>query len=257
MPISTKVVIVPGKFDSLHIGHRRLAQTAASHGLPTLVSFSGMSSALHWKPRLPVIADTERDRLLSAWSHSFGVPIHWKVIPFEQIRHMSPSDFLHLLVHNYSAAAVVCGPDWQFGKSRAGNVSVLRNLAPNYGLSVTVVQPENVNGVVSSTRIRNALHEGNVQLAAILLGRYHRAVGYITDVEEGFVKCDGFLNMLPAPSVYDVEIRVVGRATMLRVLVTVVRDEAQSFVRIPAADVFYCMRCEVHIDFVSRVNNTQ
>lgn len=254
-PISTRVAIVPGKFESLHIGHRFLAQTASKFGNPTLLSFSGMSSALRWKPRLPVVADVERDRLLRLWSNSFGVPVSWQVLPFEDIRDMSPSSFLRMMVDRYSATAIVCGPDWKFGKGRAGDVNLLREIGPNFGLEVSVVQPRNADGIVSSTRIRNALTEGNVQVANILLGRYHRVVGYVVEKDEKTVTCGRFVNMLPAPSEYHAAVCINGSADVVHTSVTVVESDSQSFIEIPTGGMFFDDDCELHIDFVSRVQN--
>lgn len=253
--VSTKVVVVPGKFDSLHVGHRLLARTAANYGKPMLLSFSGMSSALGWKPRLPVIAEIERDRLLRLWTHSFGVPVSWKVLPFEGVRDMSPSCFLRMMVDQLSATTIICGPDWQFGKDRAGDVNLLREIGPKLGLEVVIVQPQSVEGIVSSTRIRKALTEGDVQLANTLLGRHHRVVGYVGQIEENTVTCDSFLNMLPGPSQYHAAVRIEGSPDVIHTSVTVVQTGAQAIVQIPVTDTIYYDRCEVHIDFVSRVHN--
>lgn len=248
---SNGVIIIPGKFDSFHVGHRRLAEYAARSGVPTFMSFSGMSTALGWAPRPSVVADVERDHILRAWSRVLGVSVEWRPIPFDQIRNMAPVDFVQFIVDQFSASGIVCGPDWRFGKNRAGDVNQLCDLGLKFNIGVTVVDPVDIGGTVSSTRIRAALAEGNVELASVLMGRYHRAIGYTTDVETTFVYCRAFRNMLPAPSHYNAVVRVIGRPNPIRTLVTVIDDGGERCVRIPDVSTIDCTECEVQIDFIS------
>lgn len=249
----TSTIVVPGKFDSFHIGHRQLTKTAARYGLPTLMSFSGMSTALRWKPRLPVVADVERDRVIREWSFATNVAISRLVVPFDQVCAMSPDEFLHFIVQQYGVIGIVCGEDWRFGKNRAGDVHLLRQLAPRYNLSVNIVQPVHLDGVVSSTRVRAALQSTDVQLAARLLDRYHRVVGYALRVEKTSVVCSNFVNMLPAAASYQAIVRVIGRAEPFRTTVTVFEQGNEPCVRVHDATSIYCTDCEIYIDFISRL----
>lgn len=86
-----------------------------------------------------------------------------------------------ILVRRLGAVAVVVGWDFRFGKGRGGNVDTLRQV-----LDIPVEQVgalEHAGGVVSSSRIRQALHAGQVHVAADLLGRPHEVVGTVVHGE--------------------------------------------------------------------------
>ncbi|KAL3154254.1 hypothetical protein ABBQ32_013752 [Trebouxia sp. C0010 RCD-2024] len=71
--VAEPVVVALGKFDGMHQGHRLLAQQAASSGSPFLLSFSGMAEVLGWPARLPLVAPSDRARVLASWtSHCQG-----------------------------------------------------------------------------------------------------------------------------------------------------------------------------------------
>ncbi|MEA2662970.1 MAG: riboflavin kinase / adenylyltransferase [Chloroflexota bacterium] len=80
---------------------------------------------------------------------------------------------------------IVVGPDFQFGHGREGAVPALRALGEAYGFAITVVEPISLGGVVvSSTRIRQALREGDLATAQGLLGRPYSATGTIVKGEQ-------------------------------------------------------------------------
>jgi riboflavin kinase/FMN adenylyltransferase len=80
---------------------------------------------------------------------------------------------------------IVVGPDFQFGHGREGAVPALRTLGERYGFAVTVVEPIALGGaVVSSTRIRQALREGDLGTAQALLGRPYSVTGTVVRGEQ-------------------------------------------------------------------------
>lgn len=245
------VVVVPGKFDSFHLGHRRLAHEAAQLGTPTLVSFSGMSSALGWAPRPPVVADVERDRVLRSWSVDIGVPLSWRVVAFDQVRNMTPDQFLSFIVEHFGAVGIVCGADWRFGKHRTGNVDLLQRISHRFDLQTKVLDAVDIDGTVSSTRIRTALQNGEVDLASKLLGRCHRLVGSALYADDRGVLCGEFVNMTPADGMYNAVVRVIGRADPFQAQVLVFTELDERLVRVSNSEQVFCTDCEVHIDFVS------
>lgn len=255
---------MPGKFDAFHLGHAQLAKQAASLGAPTLLSFSGMSSALGWPPRAPVVAPVERARILRMWSRDLA-PIVWRELPFPSVRNMSPSDFVEFLVREFGAGGIVCGNDWRFGRGATGDVSDLQALGARFGLQVDVVGPVHVEGkVVSSTRVRKALAEGDVLMARQLLGRSHRLVGFVESVGGGGVNCGCFVNQVPGDGVYDAIVRVIGREPFRgKVFVSRVGKVDPMMpvelltngvtVQVEDAESIYCAECEIYIDFEDRV----
>jgi len=80
--------------------------------------------------------------------------------------------FIDLLAHHLGAAGVVTGEDFTFGKGRTGSVEVLKTLGAERGLAARAVGPVSDAGeVVSSSRIREALKEGDCATATHLLTR--------------------------------------------------------------------------------------
>eukprot|EP00850_Spirogloea_muscicola_P012869 SM000085S23219 [mRNA] locus=s85:142896:144610:- [translate_table: standard] len=189
-----------GKFDALHVGHRALAAQAAARGSPVLLSFAGMAEVLGWEPRLPLVASCDRIRIMDLWAHHCGGQSPQEVsLEFRNVRSLSPRDFVRLLAEDLQVAGVVAGLNYRFGYKAAGDVSQLRGLCQEFGLTVDIVEPVmdksreaesgyisdgSDAGQVSSTRVRRALHHGDVDHVAWLLGRRHRLFVSLAKVQE-------------------------------------------------------------------------
>lgn len=97
----------------------------------------------------------------------------------------SAADFLKRLTAAGDVQRIVVGPDFQFGHGREGAVPRLKELGERYGFAVTVVEPIAIGGsVVSSTRIRQALRQGDLVTAQALLGRPYSVSGTIVRGEQ-------------------------------------------------------------------------
>eukprot|EP00850_Spirogloea_muscicola_P008376 SM000044S16023 [mRNA] locus=s44:639600:641287:+ [translate_table: standard] len=189
-----------GKFDALHVGHRALAAQAAARGSPVLLSFAGMAEVLGWEPRLPLVASCDRIRIMDLWAHHCGGQIPQEAsLVFRKVRSLSPRDFVRLLAEDLQVAGVVAGLNYRFGYKAAGDVSQLRDLCQEFGLAVDIVEPVmdksreaesgyisdgSDAGQVSSTRVRRALHNGDVDHVAWLLGRRHRLFVSLANIQE-------------------------------------------------------------------------
>jgi riboflavin kinase/FMN adenylyltransferase len=98
------------------------------------------------------------------------------VLPFNGgIASLTPEDFVReILVNALGAVEVVAGEDWRFGKDRTGDMDLLTALGDEMGLRAQKVRGVSYEGLsVSSTRIREALGKGDVDLVRRLLGRPH------------------------------------------------------------------------------------
>ena len=166
---------VIGKFDALHRGHRELVRVAAGLGEPGILSFSGMAEVLGWPPRKPLLGKSERERVLRDWQVAQVC-----ALPFAELRELSPAAFVELLVQEHGATAIVTGADFRFGRDRAGDVSILAELARGHGITVRAVEPVQVAGrPASSSRVRDAIAAGDVVDAANLLGRQFALNGVV------------------------------------------------------------------------------
>jgi riboflavin kinase/FMN adenylyltransferase len=98
----------------------------------------------------------------------------------------SAEDFIRLiLVDQLKVRAVVTGEDFVFGHRRGGDAALLAAAAKNYGFTYTATpMQENEAGVISSSRIRDALAAGDMVLAAKLLGRNYTLSGRIVKGEQ-------------------------------------------------------------------------
>ena len=172
----TAPAVTIGNFDGVHLGHQRLlararAGAAELGGEAVALTFDPHPAAVlapHLAPRL--ITPTRRKlELLAAAGLDVCV-----VEPFDRdLAGLSPDAFARdILAGALGARRIVVGYDFTFGKKRAGNTAMLRDLGRELGFDVEVVEPVTVDGLVaSSTRVRAFITEGNLEGARLLLGR--------------------------------------------------------------------------------------
>ena len=154
-----------GTFDGMHLGHLAVVRAAVDAGrsgdlAPTVVTFHPHPRTVLGK-RVELLATLERRlELLEA----AGVDVVLVVEFRPEIARLEPADFARQYLLGIGAQVVVAGTGFHFGKARAGDLELLREL----GLDAREVPL--VEGV-SSTRIRQLAHAGDVGDAARLLGR--------------------------------------------------------------------------------------
>ena len=115
--LSGSVFVALGKFDGMHQGHRLLAQQAASSGAsPYLLAFRGMAEVLGWPARLPLVAASDRSRVLASWTpYCCGSTPRQRYIPFAMVRNLSPEAFVQTLVQKLKVSGIVVGQNYRFG----------------------------------------------------------------------------------------------------------------------------------------------
>lgn len=159
-----------GYFDGVHIGHRQVlaaAKNAADQngwqsGVFTFV-FGGENTL-----KGAGVLQTEERRLRM---ESLG--IDWYYCPtYEDFKDLAPDEFVdEVLIGKMNAKAVFTGDNFTFGKGGKGNVLLLAQLCAQRGLTHTIVDMQSEEGsIVSSTRIRALLAEGEIHHANKLLG---------------------------------------------------------------------------------------
>ncbi|CAM8936952.1 unnamed protein product [Rhodiola kirilowii] len=196
-------IVALGKFDALHIGHRELAVQASMAGPPFLLSFVGMAEVLGWEPRAPIVANCDRKRVLSSWaSHCGNVAPQEFQMEFSSVRSLSPRQFVEKLVKQFGLRGVVAGENYRFGYRASGDASELVRLCNEYGINAYIINPvmdknqdiKNIEhldakerGQVSSTRVRYALDNGDMSYVSKLLGRPHRLIFRLQDLDTQYI----------------------------------------------------------------------
>jgi len=177
-------VVCIGAFDGLHLGHRALVRHAASRarelGLPAVaLSFEPLPREFFSKelppPRL-TLARAKAQGLSSLGSDGVGL------LRFDaRMAAMSAEDFVRrVLVDRLQAREVWIGPDFRFGNRRGGDLALLQRMGAGLGFVAHEIAPVTAQGErVSSTRIREALRNGDFTDAARLLGRPYAISGRV------------------------------------------------------------------------------
>jgi riboflavin kinase/FMN adenylyltransferase len=169
-------VIALGNFDGFHLGHQAVAGEAIgwakAEGRPSIIATFDPHPVRHFRPDVPPFRLTtleQRQELYLAAGATAMLVFHFDA----ELAGTSAEDFVQrILIDRFGAHGVVTGGDFTFGRGAKGNVDLLRTLGGDLGLQSRVVEPVADGGeVVSSSRIREALRDGDPQLAARLLTR--------------------------------------------------------------------------------------
>lgn len=171
-----------GTFDGVHLGHqqllRRAVETRPEGGFCSVFTFDYPPEQV-FSGDLRVLTDMKRRQQLIV---DEGIDeIVW--VDFDrEFAAISPEQFVQdILVRALNASHVVCGFNFRFGSRAQGDADFLTAAGKQHGFSVEVIPPYTLEGLpVSSTRIRQALSEGRVDVARNLLGRYHSYQGIVT-----------------------------------------------------------------------------
>jgi riboflavin kinase/FMN adenylyltransferase len=203
--ISTAPSLVTiGTFDGVHLGHHKLltnavGQARADHLAAILLTFEPIPAQIlrpeHFLGR--ICSAAEKERMLN----SFGFD---KVV-FMEFDHAlaahTPEDFMAALVKATSLKELWIGESFALGKGRSGGVEQLSEIGTRLGYKVIAMpRVEDIDGVISSSRIRNAIQLGDVSLANRLLGRPVRIQGEVVQSAQ-FGRTIGFptANIFPIP----------------------------------------------------------
>jgi len=150
-----------GTFDGVHRGHRSVLRATVESGLeptvitldphPRIVLGNRVELLTTLERRLELLAEAGiADTLVAAFTPEF--------------MRLTPEQFVENYLRGIGAEAVAVGEDFRFGDKRGGSVDTLRELG------LTVLDVEEIEGV-SSTAIRDAVRDGDLAVAASMLGR--------------------------------------------------------------------------------------
>jgi len=224
-PVLTPTAVALGNFDGVHQGHRQVIQPILKPLRQTGETLCKTVVTFHPHPQ----------EFFSGQPRSLLTPLDEKVaqlkelgveqlvmLPFDrELACLSPEDFVEqILVDKLQARLVSVGLDFCFGKGRKGTAGDLKEIASRYGVEVVIAPLKLLNETrISSSRIRQALLEGNVQYANYLLGRPYSLVGQVVQGRQlgrtiGFPTANLQLppeKFLPCSGVYAVRVLVCDR----------------------------------------------
>ena len=221
-PLKNAIVTI-GTFDGVHIGHRKIIS-----GIKELAEKSGGETVLLTffpHPRMILHPEDETIKLINTINEKakllegLGVD-HLIITPFTRdFSNQDAEDYIRdILVNKIGKKKIVIGYDHRFGKNREGGLDTLLRLGPVYGFEVIEIPEQDVNEVaVSSTRIRNALLKGDIDLANTFLGYPFFVTGYVGRGDQigrqiGYptanIMIEERYKLIPADGIYAVKVKI-------------------------------------------------
>ncbi len=216
-------VITTGTFDGVHIGHHaiitRLGKLARDiNGESVLITF-------HPHPRRVLFPETSGKDLMMICSQQEKIDLlektgldHLIILEFTtEFSRITSQDFVEdILIGLLHAKIIVIGFNHHFGYHRTGNFEYLYGLSRKYGIDVEEIPEQDIqNESVSSTRIRNAINDGNIQRANAYLDHYYSLSGMASlhqmhtsayNIKVYKVEIDDNTKLIPPDGVYAVRI---------------------------------------------------
>ena len=170
--VEENTVLTIGKFDGLHMGHKRLLEEVdkkKKEGLKSAIftfDISPQNSIYHTNNR--VLTTNDEKHLVF---ENVGID-YFVECPFtDYVRNLEAEEFIYMMVDRLKVKCFVVGTDCGFGHNRSGNCKVLEKYADEYGYEVVVVEKKQYEGRdISSTFVREELEAGNIEKANMLLG---------------------------------------------------------------------------------------
>ena len=179
-------VVALGMFDGVHLGHAEVIGRAVEiakkiDGTAMVFTFSNHPLTILDEKSAPLMIGSRslRREIFS----ELGIKILIEIPFTKEFSKKTPEEFLDLLREKISPAYIVTGPNYTFGRFGKGNGRVLIREGENYGFKAEICPAVTVEKkIVSSTKIRALIAEGNLAAANELLGRNFT---YVSEVVHG------------------------------------------------------------------------
>jgi len=217
------VVLAAGFFDGLHRGHQRVinktvAEARRLGGEAWVLTFDQHPMRILRQDSAPPLLTSNRHKLRLFEEMQVDGCL---LMPFtRRLAGMSPEAFMKMLAAAIpTLARIYVGENWRFGHKEKGDTGMLKMLAGEHSIGVTVVRPVLKGGrIVSSTRIREEVACGNLVEARGMLGRKFSILGVVAKGRAvgrqlGFptANLETFNEVLPPLGVYAVNVAVGDR----------------------------------------------
>ena len=179
--LKNKSAVALGKFDGIHLGHRRLLERVLEQkkrGLSTVVFTFDTSAASFFGGETKELSTREEKREAFA---RLGLDVLIEFPLNRETAATEPADFVADYLAGQMRTAYRCaGHDISFGKGGAGDYTLLAALSEIYGYQVELIEKVRVDGEeVSSTRVRQAVRTGEMEKVSAMLGAPYRVSGKV------------------------------------------------------------------------------
>ena len=179
-----KTIITIGTFDGVHIGHKKILEKITQHSNQN--KFESIVLTFFPHPRIVLQTGLDMKQLNTinekvSLIRNVGVD-NLVIHPFDKaFSQLTAEDFVkQVLVDKFNIHKIIIGHDHRFGKNRTATIDDLISFGKKYDFEVEQITAEEIEEVaISSTKIRNALLEGNIKLANQYLGYNYTINGIV------------------------------------------------------------------------------
>jgi riboflavin kinase / FMN adenylyltransferase len=214
-------VVTSGTFDGVHLGHQKIIHRL--NEVAKLTDGKSVVISFYPHPRSVISTDNQTVKILSTLDEKIelleksGVN-HLLIIPLtREFSELSSEEFIQkILIQTIGTKTLVIGYDHRFGKNREGGFDYLKLNKDKYGFEIEEISRQDIeNVVVSSSKIRKALQEGDVPSADHFLGRNYSLSGVIVKGKQlgrtiGFptanIQVREIAKLIPSDGVYAVKV---------------------------------------------------
>ena len=177
-------VLTIGNYDGVHLGHQKILSMVGKKA----EEINGTSMVMTFDPHpVKVIAPEKNVKLLTTPEEKarliakMGIDVLLFITFTKEFSQIAPDEFIsELLVKKLNIKEVIVGANYSFGKSKKGNIDLLRKRGKEFGFHATAVQDVMLHGnIVSSSSIRSLLLKGAVQDVITYLGRAYSILGTV------------------------------------------------------------------------------
>tara|TARA_B100001063_G_C16775196_1_gene564717 strand:+ start:1615 stop:2517 length:903 start_codon:yes stop_codon:yes gene_type:complete len=222
--LKSEKILTIGTFDGVHIGHQKILKRVVALAqeedlVPTVLTLFPHPRMVLQKDNSIKLLNTidERIQLLK----NLGIE---EVIVKEftkEFANLSAKDYVeHILVDELNTKQIVIGYDHHFGKNRSANIDDLKVFAEAFNFKVEEISAQEIQDVtVSSTKIRNALNNGHIEIANSYLGYNYfisgdvvkgKGIGRTLDYPTANIDIKESYKLIPRDGVYVVKSEIEG-----------------------------------------------
>ena len=212
-------ILTLGTFDGIHPGHLKIIDKLVSCSKEkgcrnVVITFHPHPRTVLGNDNSVKMLTTQEEKIYLLRKH--GVENLLTINFTKEFASLTAEEFIYdYLINGIGLSEIVLGHDHHFGKGRSGNVELLKKIGAKEKFIVTTADPFLIDGeVVSSTKIRNAISDGDVAKANKLLGRNYSFGGVVVSGDKrgrelGFptanIKLSSQEKLLPASGIYAVK----------------------------------------------------